>query len=137
MLAYYLRLYNTGGMGNIEIPYIDNFPDAVTAGIGQEVHIFVIHVETGAKVVSESSNHMIGEIIDDVFLKQRIPDNPELARLCALVARVAVGRLATSQGFEVRYGNYRAPREVVDVELRPLQTEFRQAEVIHTVPPQE
>ena len=106
------------------VPEINNFDikDLVDLGIGQQVDVS-IHDDGPGATGSQSSHHMIMAAIDETFQRLGINDG-SLERLCAVVARISVGRLATSQGFDVRLGGYFHPTEILSVNLRPSTPKF-------------
>ncbi len=114
------------------IPEIRDLSDSAKQGIGQEVRIG-IHSndpETGSRILTPAAS-MIDTVIADVFLQEDIKPDERLADVCGLVARVALGRIATAKGFIISYGDPYKPNKVVRVDIEPRMTIEVQANVTH------
>jgi len=95
--------------------------DLIRTGIGENIHLDIHELDSGVTGgrVRIDSVRLAREAAVRVMELAGFPDDKDLRRLCAAVAEVAMGRLVTSPGFTVSYGEYFNPREMVRVNLRP------------------
>lgn len=120
-------------MSRAEVPEINDLPTAVLTGVGQETRVWIHSTnERNGRPDRRAAHDMIRDVIEDVFASQGVPNNQDLEKLCVLVARTTIGKLVTSQGFDVEFGPYGEPHKIVQVELRPQETIVEQAEVTST-----
>ncbi len=119
-------------MPSAEFPRIKNLPDSALAGIGESVEVLIHRNDPSFGPVLQSSHEMVRDVVDEMFTREGVPRNGELITLCVLAARIAVGKLATSDGFRIEFGgDWRQsnPHKIIDVSLRPAETPIEQAEV--------
>lgn len=117
-------------MPNADIPEIRNLPEVVLAGVGEGLHVY-IHDNDPSSGAVHSSHEMVTRVVDDLFMRERIPRNSNLERLCMAAARIAVAKLAASPGFRIEFGDWtdNNPRQIIDVKLRPDIASIVDAEV--------
>ena len=120
-------------MSTAEVPEIRSIPAAVLQGVGQEVQVFIHEEDPQIGPVRRSSHDIVSNTIEDVFRREGIPYNRDLELLCVVVARTAIGKLVTSQGFDIEFGVfYEPPTHATRVELRPSTPTVHQADVTNT-----
>ncbi len=117
-------------MPEVNIPNMrrdHSLPELVNGLVGDRLDVWV----QGQRSDGLATQHfqMINEAVADVFRRvgQRSSDDLEL--ICVAVARVAVGRILSSPGFEIRLGDNPLYREVINVQLRDPQPTVRTAGV--------
>lgn len=120
-------------MAHAEIPRIQNLPDAVLQGVGEHVQVFLRVDDPSMGPIRRSSHEMVRDVVSDMFMKQGVTPNHDLEVLCVLAARIAVGKIATSNGFDIEFGDYiEPPHKIVRVDLgrkeAPRQATVTQSE---------
>lgn len=118
-------------MPNVNIPKIEQLPESTLLAVGQQVDVFVHDEDPRFGKVAVPSHQLVDQVIADVFAQEGVKLDSDLTRLCVLIARVTVGRLATSDGFVVKFGSFGEYSEVIDVKLRDPEPVFRNAVVEH------
>jgi len=104
--------------------------DIETLVVGERIDVGVYDANGG----SIPAHRLVSETSADVLRRLGITGNRSIELVCNLVARAAIGRLVTSEGFEVTHGTYSRYTERVDVRLRPPEPTVRQAQVTRTEP---
>ena len=119
-------------MSNAEIPRIDDMPTSVLKGVGEDVRVFIHEYDAAMGPALRSSHEMVNGVVQDIFLHEGIKPNRDLELLLVLAARIAVGKLVTTDSFRIEYGGNwleNNPREIVEVNLRPEETPVRDADI--------
>jgi hypothetical protein len=118
-----------------KLPHVDNFAGRVQRGIGEQVDISMYTKDEG---ILQSGDEFVDEAVLDALvglgISEEHPADERIIRLCNLSARVAVGRVLTSRGFEVTYGSFREPTRVVQVHLPVAPPQFLEAQVEDFIP---
>jgi hypothetical protein len=121
-------------MANFEqqrVPEVDghNLGHIETLVVGQLVDVSVHTTGLDSRPIAESSDQLVAEATREVLKHLGLESDPSLTRVCDLVARVAIGKLVTGEGFEVKHGRFPDYYERVEVQLRPTEPTVRQAQV--------
>jgi hypothetical protein len=113
----------------LPLAHTGEFQDIETAVVGERIDVGVYRTTGRKGSFSEPAHQLVGETATEVLRRLGYSGDQSLAMVCGLVARAAIGRLVTSEGFEVRHGTYSDYTERVDVQLRPPEPIDRQAQV--------
>ena len=96
----------------------------VERAVGKDIHLHVHEFDSASTTgrVQGDSRRLAREVARDMMKMAEMAEDLNMETFCAAVAAAAMGRLVTSSGFTVVYGDYFQPREIVRVELRPEGT---------------
>jgi hypothetical protein len=106
--------------------------DIETLVVGKQVDVGVYRSDSQMGPHSEPAHQLVSDTAREVLQRLGLEDDESLALVCSVVGRAVVGRLVTSEGFEVRHGTYSKYTERVDVQLRTPEPAQRRAEVTRT-----
>lgn len=134
MLANNVQLLDTLVMADRlpEVHGVDR-DSGVLLAVGQQLDVAVHKQEQGLPV-AVSLFSVVRPAIDRLLDRAGLDRDPSIAKLCDMVAEIAVGVLVIGEGFDVRYGDPFSPTSITSVTLRSHEPTITEAQVTNRFP---